>query len=46
MNKICLSFVAVAVLSWPAWGQKVEVQKPDRGQIVHVETSLESLDRS
>ena len=30
-------------LSWPAWGQKVEVQKPDRVQIVHVETSLNHL---
>ena len=43
MNKICLSFVAVAALSWPAWGQKVEIRKPDRGQIVHVETSLDHL---
>lgn len=43
MNKICLSFLAVATLSWPAWGQKVEVQKPDRVQIVHVETSLNHL---
>jgi len=43
VNKICLSFFAVAVLSWPAWGQKVEVQKPDRVRIVHVETSLNHL---
>jgi len=43
VNKICLSFVAAAALSWPAWGQKVEVQKPDRVQIVHVETSLNHL---
>ena len=43
MNKICLSFFAIAVVSWPAWGQKVEVQKPDRVQIVHVETSLNHL---
>ena len=43
VNKICLSFVAVAAISWPAWGQKVEVQKPDRVQIVHVETSLNHL---
>jgi hypothetical protein len=27
----------------PAWGQKVEVQKPDRGQILHVETALNHL---
>jgi hypothetical protein len=43
VNRICLSFVAVAALSWPAWGQKVEVQKPDRVQIVHVATSLNHL---
>jgi hypothetical protein len=43
MNKIWLSFVAVIALSWPAWGQKVEVQKPDRGQILHVETALNHL---
>ena len=30
MNRIYLSFVAVAVLSCPAWAQKVEIQKPDR----------------
>jgi hypothetical protein len=43
MNKILLSFVAVAALSWPARGQKVEVQKPDRGQILHVQTALNHL---
>src|ERR1700719_4389966 len=43
MNKIWLSFVAVITLSWPVWGQKVEVQKPDRGQILHVETALNHL---
>jgi hypothetical protein len=43
MNKILLSFVAVAALSWPAQGQKVEVQKPDRGQILHVQTALNHL---
>src|SRR6266852_3639235 len=43
MNKILLSFVAVAALSWPALGQKVEVQKPDRGQILHVQTALHHL---
>jgi hypothetical protein len=37
------SFIAVAVLSLPAWGQKVEVQKLDRGQILHVETALNHL---
>lgn len=43
MNRICLSFVAVAALSCPAWGQKVEIQKPDREHIVHVETSFNHL---
>jgi len=37
------SCIAVAVLSLPTWGQKVEVQKPDRGQILHVETALNHL---
>ncbi len=43
MNKIWLSFVAVTALAWPVWGQKVEVQKPDRGQILHVQTALNHL---
>jgi hypothetical protein len=43
VNKTWLSFAAVAALSWPAWGQKVEVQKPDRGRIVHVQTALDHL---
>jgi hypothetical protein len=37
------SCIAVAVLSLPAWGQKVEEQKPDRRQILHVETALNHL---
>jgi len=43
VNKTWLSFAAVAALSWPAWGQKVGVQKPDRGQILHVQTALDHL---
>jgi hypothetical protein len=43
MNKIVLSFVAVTALAWPARGQKVEVQKPDRGQILHIQTALHHL---
>src|SRR5437016_4536621 len=43
VNKIWLSFVAVTALAWPAWGQKVEVQKPDRGQILHLQTALNHL---
>jgi hypothetical protein len=43
VNKIWLSFAAVTALSLPAWGQKVEEQKPDRRQILHVETALNHL---
>ncbi len=43
MKKIWISFAAFTVLSWPASGQKVEVQKPDRGQILHVQTALNHL---
>jgi len=43
MTKILVSCVAIAALSWPVWGQKVEVQKPDRGQIVHIQTALNHL---
>jgi hypothetical protein len=43
VKTIWLSFVAVAALSWPARGQKVEVQKPDRGQILHIQTALSHL---
>lgn len=43
MNKTSLSFLMVTVLASAAWGQKVEVQKPDRGKILHVETALNHL---
>jgi hypothetical protein len=43
VNKIWFSFVAVTALSWQAWGQKVQVQKPGRGQILHVETAMNHL---
>jgi hypothetical protein len=43
VTKICLSFLVVTALAWPARGQKVEVQKPDRGQILHVQTALNHL---
>ena len=43
MNKTCLFLLAVTALSCRAWGQKVEVQKPDRDKIVHVETALNHL---
>jgi hypothetical protein len=43
VNKIWLSIIAVGALSSPAWGQKVQVDKPDRGKIFHVETALNHL---
>jgi hypothetical protein len=43
VNRILLFIVAAAALSWPAWGQKVEVEKPDRGKILRVETALNHL---
>lgn len=43
MTKVCLSFLIVTALAWPAWGQKVEVQKLDHGQILHVQTALNHL---
>ena len=43
MNKTCLCFLAFTALSWPAWGQKVQVDTPDRGRILHVETALDHL---
>ena len=43
MTKFWISCVAVGALSWPAWGQKVEMEKPDRGKIIHVQTALNHL---
>ena len=43
MRKFWISCIAVAAFGWPAWGQKVEVEKPDRGKIIHVQTSLGHL---
>jgi hypothetical protein len=43
VNTISLSFLVVTASAWPAWGQKVEVQKPDRGQILHIQTALNHL---
>ena len=38
-----ISCVAAGALAWPAWGQKVEMEKPDRGKIIHVQTALNHL---
>lgn len=43
MKRINFSFLIATVLASPAWGQKVEVQKPGRGQILHVQTALNHL---
>ena len=38
-----ISCAVVGVLAWPAWGQRVEVEKPDRETIIHVHTALKHL---
>jgi len=43
MKRIWIICLVVAALSWPAWGQKIELQKPDRREIVHVQTALNHL---
>ena len=43
MKKFWISFLAVVAVSCPAWGQKVEVEKPDRGKIIHIQTALDHL---
>jgi hypothetical protein len=43
VKRFWISCVALAALGWPAWGQKVEVEKPDRGKIIHVQTALNHL---
>jgi hypothetical protein len=43
VRRLWNTWIAVVVLSLPAWGQTVEVQKPGRGQILHVETALNHL---
>ncbi len=43
MTRFWISCIAVAALGGAAWGQKVEVEKPDGGKIIHVETALNHL---
>jgi hypothetical protein len=43
MMKSWISCAVFAALTCPAWGQKVEVQKPNQGQIVHIRTALNHL---
>ena len=43
MKRFWISCIVAAALGWPAWGQKVEIEKPDRGNIIHVQTALNHL---
>jgi hypothetical protein len=43
VKKFWVSWIALTALSLPAWGQKVEVQKQDRSQILHVRTAFNHL---
>jgi hypothetical protein len=43
VRRIWIICLAAAALSCPAWGQKVEVEKPDRAQILHIHTALNHL---
>ena len=43
MRRSIVMGAAWLVLVAPAWGQKIEIQKPDRNRIVHVETALNHL---
>ncbi len=43
MKKFWIFFVAIVGLSCTARGQKVEVEKPERGKIIHVQTALDHL---
>lgn len=43
MNRFWISVLAVMAMGWAASGQKVELEKPDQGKIVHVQTALNHL---
>ncbi|HJT68649.1 MAG TPA: hypothetical protein VJ731_00540 [Terriglobales bacterium] len=43
MRRLWVSCIAVAVLGWPAKGQKIETEKAGQGKIVHVQTALGHL---
>jgi hypothetical protein len=43
VKRFWISCIVISVLGCPAWGQKVEVEKPDRGKIIHVQTALNHL---
>jgi hypothetical protein len=43
VKRFWISCITAAALGFPAWGQKVEVQKPDREKVIHVQTALNHL---
>ncbi len=43
MNRLFSGCLLATVLSLPVWGQKVEVQKPDRSEVFQVRTALHHL---
>jgi single-strand DNA-binding protein len=43
MRRLIITLVVLAVFAVPAWAQKIEIQKPDRNQIVRVQTALNHL---
>ena len=43
MRRMLTACAILAMASFPARGQKIETQKPDRDQIVHVQTALNPL---
>jgi hypothetical protein len=43
MRRLIITLAELAVLVLPAWAQKIEIQKPDRNQIVRVQTALNHL---
>ena len=43
MRTLIITLAELAVLVLPAWAQKIEIQKPDRNQIVRVQTALNHL---
>src|SRR5208283_3639740 len=43
MRRLIITLAELAVFVLPVWAQKIEIQKPDRNQIVRVQTALNHL---
>jgi hypothetical protein len=43
MRGVTAAFALLAIAGFPVWAQRIETQKPDREQIVRVETALNHL---